>query len=71
MIERITNTVLALVFLPVILLKSLATLYLQTVLGVVVASYIYWPDERWLIFPLCITIACNFFKLLTDLRSWR
>ena len=71
MVKQIVDTVLALVFLPVILLRNLATLYLQTVLGIIVASYIYWPDERWLIFPLCITIAVNFFKLLTDLRSWR
>lgn len=70
MLKEIQNVTLALIFLPVLLLKNLPTLYLQTVLGVVVASYIYWPDVRWLIFPLCIIIAANFFKFMTDVISW-
>ncbi len=70
MMKAMRDGALALMFLPAILLKNLPTLYLQTTLGVVVASYIYWPDEKWLIFPLCVTIAATVFGLLTDIRSW-
>ncbi len=70
MILTIIEIVLRIVFFPVILLKRLPTLHLQTVLGVTIASYIYWPDEKWLIFPLCIIIAVNFFKFMTDVRDW-
>lgn len=70
MMKAMWNGALALVFLPVFFLKELATLYVQTILGIVVASYVYWPDERWLIFPLCIVATTNLFKLMTDIRSW-
>lgn len=64
------KALLAIIFSPFAVLTKIATLYLMVMLAAAIASMIYWPTERWLVFPVAGLVAVNMFSLLIDLRSW-